>query len=446
MSHKQFFPFTRCGTPLWSKEAVRGWRDQGAPQLGAPWPSARRDNTRPHRHQDHHRAPVRGPGSRPRSRQHRRHSPQPNSKHRRAPSQDRRRSPRRPRPRRSPAPRHPQDRLDLRSRSRHRPTIIPWNPNRLHDADPRIDHPVKKLWIRIHPTAILIDIPIHQITSSLRQSWTDGRSGCHAVGDTDDSEAEGLSESIPTPAFQNAEKVGCKTTRNQPTTRWGSKPPTSFQMIIVGAWSRRSRALRPAPSGSSRMRCSMHWKSHIPRSTSPGSWFVWTPVLLRTSLCASRRLSSLTSSWQKEPRVSMPKILTNYLILSLPLTSRPNVPATRTQIRSTPSSTKPPVPKILSEQLIGPAAWGVDAQGIPKQFPSYGFFGVWAERWFNEPQSMVHECGCSRALQNWENALPAVWLGFFAAPRWADMEQLAMIRCSGDANWWRQRWNCDSGP
>ena len=32
------------------------------------------------------------------------------------------------------------------------------------------------------------------------------------------------------------------------------------------------------------------------------------------------------------------------------------------------------IPKILSKQLIRPAAWSVDGQGIPWQFPSYEFF------------------------------------------------------------------------
>lgn len=37
------------------------------------------------------------------------------------------------------------------------------------------------------------------------------------------------------------------------------------------------------------------------------------------------------------------------------------------------------IPMILKDQLCRPASWGRDERGIPKQFPSYGFFGYAAE-------------------------------------------------------------------
>ena len=44
-----------------------------------------------------------------------------------------------------------------------------------------------------------------------------------------------------------------------------------------------------------------------------------------------------------------------------------------------------------------PAAWSVDAQGIPKQFPSYGFFGISAEV-------------CSMTLNQWSMNVVATGL------------------------------------
>ena len=79
------------------------------------------------------------------------------------------------------------------------------------------------------------------------------------------------------------------------------------------------------------------------------------------------------------------------------------------------------IPKFLSEQLIRPAAWSVDARGIPKQFPSYGFFGVSAALG-------------SMNLNQWAMNVVTAGLYKIGKRRLVGLEQAATISCRGGAS------------
>ena len=127
--------------------------------------------------------------------------------------------------------------------------------------------------------------------------------------------------------------------------------------------------------------------------------------MLRTSLCASRRPSSLTSSWQKEPRVSMPKILINYLPLSHVLTSRTspwnNNPA-KLHLRNLPQNHLGYHPKNSIRATHEACRLECRRAGHPQAISQLRIFRNLCRGLLNDPQPMVHECGCNRALQNWE--------------------------------------------
>ena len=73
--------------------------------------------------------------------------------------------------------------------------------------------------------------------------------------------------------------------------------------------------------------------------------------------------------------------------------------------------------KILAEQLIRPAAWIVDPQGIPKQFPSYGFFRVSAELNSMNLNPWLMNVVTTGLYRIGKNALPADLIAILRAPQ-----------------------------
>ena len=76
------------------------------------------------------------------------------------------------------------------------------------------------------------------------------------------------------------------------------------------------------------------------------------------------------------------------------------------------------VPKILSEQLVRPADWTRDSEGVPQQFPSYGPFGMVCE--VNSVHAPLnHHAACqlsNRIYKIGKGQLTSGILGFFQCP------------------------------
>ena len=88
------------------------------------------------------------------------------------------------------------------------------------------------------------------------------------------------------------------------------------------------------------------------------------------------------------------------------------------------------VPKILSEQLVRPADWTRDSDGVPQQFPCYGPFGMACE--VNSVKAPLgHHPACqlsNRIFKIGKGQLNAGIIGFSNVPRWRNTRQVAMIK------------------
>ena len=76
------------------------------------------------------------------------------------------------------------------------------------------------------------------------------------------------------------------------------------------------------------------------------------------------------------------------------------------------------VPKILSEQLVRPADWTRDSEGVPQQFPSYGPFGMVCEV-HSVHAPLNHHAACqlsNRIYKIGKGQLTSGILGFFQCP------------------------------
>ena len=67
--------------------------------------------------------------------------------------------------------------------------------------------------------------------------------------------------------------------------------------------------------------------------------------------------------------------------------------------------------------MIRPADWSADAQGIPQQFPSYGFFEVSAELSSMSLNSWSMNVVTTGLYKIGKNALPARLIGIFPCPQ-----------------------------